>query len=92
MGGVGVELGKMGVLLIAKKVNLKRSHQKKKGSLPWWLHGKESSWNAGDDREAGVPGGWPLRIMSRDSIAFWLLIVSKKWAGERRVETWYLFP
>ena len=48
MGGVGVELGKMGVLLIAKKVNLKRSHQKKKGSLPWWLHGKESSWNAGD--------------------------------------------
>ena len=30
MGGVGVELGKMGVLLIAKKVNPKRSHQKKK--------------------------------------------------------------
>ena len=50
MGGVGVELGKMGVLLIANKVNPKRSHQKKKkkGRLPWWFHGKESSCNAGD--------------------------------------------
>ena len=49
-------------------------------------------WRVEECREAGVPGGWPLRIMSRDSIALWLLIVSKKWAGERRVETWYLFP
>ena len=30
VGGGGLELGKMGVLVIAKKVNPKRSHQKKR--------------------------------------------------------------